>query len=77
MKFRKRQYRSDEDSQVVLLHVFLVFPVVVHTELARLHSVTCVVLVACLHQPRSGASGTKRSTWAKSEEFITTEKQHS
>lgn len=41
--------------------------VVVLTVLVRLLSVTCAVLVACSPPPRSGASGTSRSTRARSE----------
>lgn len=53
--------------QVALLLVFLVSLVVVLTALVRLLSVTCVGLVACSPLPRSGASGTSRSTRARSE----------
>jgi len=56
-------------SQVVLLPVF---PVSLEEELTvpvKLLSVTCADLVACSLLPRSGESGTKRSTLAKSELF--------
>ena len=52
--------------QVVLSLVFPVFLVVVHTELARLLSVTCVGLDACSLLPRFGANGTRRSTLVRS-----------
>jgi hypothetical protein len=53
--------------QVVLLPVFPVSLVVEPTVLVRLLSVTCAVLVACSHPPRSGESGTSRSARARSE----------
>ena len=46
-------------SQVALLPVFPVSPVVELTVPVRLPSVTCAVPVACSPQPRSGASGTR------------------
>lgn len=49
-----------------------VFPVSLEEEptvLVRLLSVTCADLVACSLLPRSGESGTKRSTLARSEHF--------
>merc|ERR1712058_219369 len=51
---------------VVLLPVFPVSLEEEPTVLDRLLSVTCADLVACSHQPRSGESGTKRSTSDKS-----------
>lgn len=56
-----------ENTQVALSPVFLVSLVVVLTVLVRLPSVTCAVPVACSPPPRSGASGTSRSTRARSE----------
>merc|ERR1712169_46329 len=52
---------------VVLLPVFPVSLEEEPTVLDRLLSVTCADLVACSHQPRSGESGTKRSTSDKSD----------
>lgn len=52
--------------QVALSPVFLVSLVVVLTVPVRPPSVTSAVPVACSHPPRSGASGTRRSTLAKS-----------
>lgn len=49
-----------------------VFPVSLEEEptvLDRLLSVTCADLVVCSHPPRSGESGTKRSTSDKSERY--------
>src|SRR5690349_18419254 len=53
-------------NKVVLSHVFLVSPVVVHTEPDKQRSVTSVDPVACSLPRRSGENGTRRSTWAKS-----------
>lgn len=53
--------------QVVLLPVSPVSLEEEPTVLDKLLSVTCADLVACSHPPRSGESGTKRSTSAKSE----------
>ncbi len=55
--------------QVVLLPVFLVSLEEEPTALDKLLSVTCADLVVCSHQQRSGESGTKRSTLARSEHF--------
>lgn len=52
--------------QVVPSPVFPVSLVVVPTVPVRLPSVTCAVPVACSPLPRSGASGTSRSIWARS-----------
>ena len=52
--------------QVALSPVFPVSLVVVLTVLVRLLSVTCADPVACSLPPRSGASGTRRSTLARS-----------
>ena len=52
--------------QVALSPVSLVYPVVVLTALVRPPSVTSAVPVACSRLPRSGASGTRRSTLARS-----------
>jgi len=52
-----RQQQSLGELDVQLL-VFLVFQVVVPTDLARLHSATSAVVVACSAQPRLGAAGT-------------------
>ena len=53
-------------TQVALLPVSPVSPVVVLTAPVRPLSVTCAVPVACSPPPRSGASGTSRSTRARS-----------
>jgi hypothetical protein len=53
--------------QVALLPVFPVSLEEELTVLDKLLSVTCADLVACSHPPRSGESGTKRSTLARSE----------
>jgi len=53
--------------QVVPLPVFLVSLEEELTVLDKLLSVTCADLVVCSHPPRSGESGTKRSTLARSE----------
>jgi hypothetical protein len=57
---------ADESLQVVLLPVFRVSLVEELIVLAKLLSVTCVALVACSHQQKSGESGIRRSTWDKS-----------
>jgi large subunit ribosomal protein L4e len=53
--------------------LLLVFPVSLEEEptvLDKLLSVTCADLVVCSHPPRSGESGTKRSTSARSENIL-------
>lgn len=50
------------EQQVALLPVSPVFLVVVRTAPVRPLSVTCAVVDACSLLPRSGASGTSRST---------------
>lgn len=57
-------------TQDVPLPVFLVSLVVELTALVRLPLVTCAALVACSPQQRSGESGTRRSTWARSENHM-------
>jgi hypothetical protein len=47
-------------AQVVLLHVFLVFEVVVLIDLARLRLVTCVEVVTCLLPLRFTGDGIER-----------------
>jgi len=62
---QQEQARSNANSaptQVALLPVSLVSPVVVRTAPVRPLSVTCAVVDACSLLPRSGASGTSRST---------------
>lgn len=54
-------------TQVAPSPVFLVSPVVEPTVPVRLPSVTCAVPVACSPLPKSGGSGTRRSTLARSE----------
>lgn len=58
---------ADNGLKVVLLPVSPVSLVVVPTVPVRLPSATCAVPVACSPLPRSGASGTSRSTRARSE----------
>lgn len=58
-------------SQVVLSPVFLVSLEEEPTALVRLPSVTCADPAACSRPPRSGESGTRRSTWDRST-FVTT-----
>ncbi len=60
---------NSTSTQVVLSPVFLVSLEEEPTVLDRLLSVTCADLVVCSLLPRSGASGTKRSTWVKSRHF--------
>jgi hypothetical protein len=64
-----RAMANSISTQVVLSPVFLVSLEEELTVLDRLLSVTCADLVVCLLLPRSGASGTKRSTWVKSRHF--------
>jgi len=52
--------------QVALSLVSLAFLAVVHTERVRLRLVTSVDLAVCSRLPRSGESGIRKSTWAKS-----------
>jgi hypothetical protein len=64
----RREENIDNCFQVVLWLVSLVCLEVVLIVLAKLLSVTCVVLVACLPLPKFGASGIKRSIWDRSME---------
>ncbi len=57
-------------TQVVLLPVFPVSLEEEPTVLDKLLSGTCADLVVCSHRPRSGESGTKRSTLARSEDIL-------
>ena len=52
--------------KVALLPVSHVFREEVHTVLVKLRLGTCAARVACLHPPRSGESGIKRSISDKS-----------
>ena len=52
--------------KVALLPVSHVFQEEVHTVLVKPRLEICAVRVACLHLPRSGESGIKRSIWDKS-----------
>ena len=54
------------DTQVALSPVFLVSLVQVPTVLVKQRLEICVVRAACLHLPRSGASGIKRSISVRS-----------
>ena len=63
---KKRNGLDIDSEQVVLSLVFLVCPVVVHTEQVRLPSATCADLVGCSLPPRSGESGIRRSTLDRS-----------
>lgn len=56
--------------QVVLLPVFPVSLEEELTVLDKLLSVTCADLAVCSHLPRSGESGTKRSTLDRSEHVL-------
>jgi hypothetical protein len=66
MGLNVQELRTDILPQVVLLPVFLVSLVEELTVLVRLLSVTCADPVACSHQQRSGESGIRRSTLARS-----------
>jgi hypothetical protein len=55
--------------QAALLHVSLASRVVVRIVLDKLLLVINVALAECSHPPKSGGSGTKRSTLVKSEEL--------
>jgi hypothetical protein len=57
-------------TQVALLPVFPVSLEEEPTVLDKLLSATCADLVACSHPPKSGESGTKRSTLARSEYIL-------
>lgn len=62
-----RRILADSSLKAVPSHVSLVSLVEEPTVPARLRSVTSVVPDACSHLPRSGGSGTPRSTLARSE----------
>lgn len=64
---KELELRLTSIPQVVLSPVSPVSPVVVLTVLVRLPLVTCADPVACSPLLRSGASGTSRSTRARSE----------
>jgi large subunit ribosomal protein L4e len=64
---RSKIMANSTSIQVAPLPVFLVSLEEELTVLDKLLSVTCADLVVCSHPPRSGESGTKRSTLARSE----------
>jgi hypothetical protein len=61
---------NSTSTQVVPLPVFPVSLEEEPTVLGKLLSVTCADPVVCLHPPRFGESGTKRSILARSENIV-------
>merc|ERR1711981_972055 len=61
------EWPRTRDSHTPSVRRLVTKPLLSPGELDGLLSVTCADLVACSHQPRSGESGTKRSTSDKSD----------